>query len=498
MCNDNTKLGFGESLLFDFQKNKFSIKFDGNKIEGGRFNILVGKNGCGKSRLLRKLENYLNQSMLIKYITPERGGELKYESTTESNIAMNKGYLRARRGRNQASQYRQQSFSQLRNFEMILRRKLANKSNSNSLCSFDKYLLKINSLLDNVEIRYDDGGSYYNIFDKLSDTRIDSSQISSGESELISLAIECILFAEESHNKKSLLLIDEPDVHLHPDMQDRFISFLTELVKQESFFVIIATHSTAILGAVNYCYGDSSSVHFMSSKNESFNFLQIESKLEKIIPIFGAHPLSNIFNKSPILLVEGEDDERIWQQAIRTAEGKLLLHPCSVNGVSRLDDFEKQADEIISSLYERAEGYSLRDGDDSIEKENINDLPCIKRFRLNCYSAENLLLSEEVLTSLNTTWIDVQNGVRNWIENNPSHKNINEMKKFAEDFDRQKRSLKKIRNDLMGIIGSNKPWEVAVGCVIGRICKKELSIDYSEGKICQYLSKTLVAEIIND
>ncbi|MFZ5500605.1 MAG: hypothetical protein ACOY58_01655, partial [Candidatus Micrarchaeota archaeon] len=61
-----------------------------------------------------------------------------------------------------------------------------------------------------------------------------------------------------------------------------------------------------------------------------FDFRAISDLYRKILPVFGAHPLSNVFNRAPILLVEGEDDERIWQQAVRTARGRLKLFPCSV------------------------------------------------------------------------------------------------------------------------------------------------------------------------
>lgn len=41
----------------------------------------------------------------------------------------------------------------------------------------------------------------------------------------------------------------------------------------------------------------------------SLDFKTVTDTDRSILPIFGAHPLSNVLNQSPIFLVEGEDDE---------------------------------------------------------------------------------------------------------------------------------------------------------------------------------------------
>src|SRR5690606_25385247 len=114
-------------------------------------------------------------------------------------------------------------------------------------------------------------------------------------------------------------------------------------------------------------------------------------------PVFGAHPLSNAFNQAPVLLVEGDDDERIWQQAVRSANGRLKVYPCTVDGVGQLTSFERDVVRILDAVYDDAIGYSLRDRDsDPLE---ITDLGPLKRMRLNCRAAENLLLTDEVIAS---------------------------------------------------------------------------------------------------
>jgi len=108
--------------------------------------------------------------------------------------------------------------------------------------TFDTVISIINVLLDNVEMRRE--GATFQLYKKGTQDTLNPVAISSGESELISLAIECLMFEEECvKGKENLLLLDEPDVHLHPDLQERFGQFLKENLKHSR--LIIATHSTA-------------------------------------------------------------------------------------------------------------------------------------------------------------------------------------------------------------------------------------------------------------
>lgn len=53
-----------------------------------KINVLLGKNGSGKSTLLKKVERRLTtqNSGEINYVTPERGGSLRYEAGVEQNM----------------------------------------------------------------------------------------------------------------------------------------------------------------------------------------------------------------------------------------------------------------------------------------------------------------------------------------------------------------------------------------------------------------------------
>lgn len=284
---------------------------------------------------------------------------------------------------------------------------------------------RLNSLLDNITVERHD--PTFRILSKVDGTVINPQDISSGEAELISLGIEAMAFAEElDQSKENFLFLDEPDVHLHPDLQGRLVRFLVGLVETYKFRIVMATHSTAILGALS-SYGGTT-VAFMQAREHRLAFEEINEIHRRVLPVFGAHPLSNVFNEAPILIVEGEDDERIWQQAVRTANGKIRLYPVACDSVTSMSDYEQEVRRIIGAVYEDARGYSLRDRDGS--SGEVNDEPPVIRMKLGCRAAENLILTDEVLSACGLSWSEAKCLIDAWIENNPSHPKRDEMAAF--------------------------------------------------------------------
>jgi ABC-type cobalamin/Fe3+-siderophores transport system ATPase subunit len=466
-----------------------------------KINIILGKNGCGKSTILRCVNSRRREIVnfgSLKLINPERGGFLIEEPNIEKELNSNPSLLTESRNTNQQSQFKQQSIALYRMLQDIVARELEgavkdNKTNEELRpMLFDSYIDKINSLLEQVEIKRHN--STFKIYKKGTIEEINSKNISSGESELISLGIEALAFSKESIlEKTNILLLDEPDVHLHPDLQVKLIMFLKNLIENDNFIIIIATHSTAMLGALEN-YADTH-IEFMTSDQKVLEFKSVTEVYKKILPVFGAHPLSNLFNEAPVFLVEG--DERIWQQAVRTSIGAIKIYPCPCGSIEQISNYETEVKNIIKAVYNNAKAYSLRDSDgitDSIE----DDLPIIK-FRLICRNAENLLLSDEVLTSLSINWEDLKNKIDEWLveKTGKNHPHFETMKLFKEGgYNRKDFDIKEIRNDIMGIIGSSKPWEVAIGQAIGNIHWNSATDFNKDGSILSYLGEKLTKNIL--
>lgn len=461
-----------------------------------KINIVLGKNGSGKSTMLRLVEQDISPKAetygKTKYITPERGGALIYEAGVEQSLSNDINWLSGQRRRNQATGFRQQSVAQYRRLETLVLREIEKEKRQQNDYTFDIYVSKINSLLDNIEIKRHE--TTFEIYRKGTTNKLGADVISSGESELISLGIECLIFSKECvAAKENILFLDEPDVHLHPDLQVRLMHFLKDLVSENSFKILIATHSTTILGALE-SYNDTH-LAFMAFDQKELDFKAISAVYRKVLPVFGAHPLSNIFNEAPILLIEGEDDERVWQQAVRSSSGKIKIYPCSVDSVSNMNDFEEEAQKIIQTVYDNAKGYSLRDRDDGAE--TIDDLSPIVRMKLSCRNAENLLLSDEVLGMLSITWGQLKERIETWLSANAQHPHFSTMNGFKNGgYDRKSYNIKEVRNDLMGIIGSAKPWEVIVGQAISNLSLTDTTSFEQEGKMLSYLGKKAVENLI--
>jgi energy-coupling factor transporter ATP-binding protein EcfA2 len=435
-----------------------------------KINILLGKNGSGKSTFLRHFDQYkdrLPNMGNVRYITPERGGELQYQGHIETSLANSPSWGSDVRRSNRFENFRQLSVSEFRRLETLVLRKIEKDpaTRRDATFTFESTLASINELLDNVKIARSDATGF-DITNKDTPGKREPGTLSSGESELISLGIEILAFAyrSESHpGLQSYLFLDEPDVHLHPDLQSRLVKLIVDSINGRDITVFIATHSTAVLGALSN--NMEASVGFLSSKETTIVFSRIDESLRKILPIFGAHPLSNIFNERPILLVEGEDDERIWQQAVRTSQGKLKIWPCEAGDIQSLNEYENQVEAIAGSVYENATAYSLRDRDDA--PYEIDDKPIVKRMRLFCRASENLLLSDDVLNSLGTNWEKMKASITEWLEKYPNHPQHLEMEAFKnKDFERKTTDVKALCNIFMMLAAARKPWEIAVGQAI--------------------------------
>ncbi|MFO5761062.1 hypothetical protein [Klebsiella pneumoniae] len=69
-------------------------------------NIIMGRNGAGKSRFLRDIEQTISQNkqqFYVRYVSPERAGSFKRDGTILTNMSDNPEWLRHTRAVNQAS-----------------------------------------------------------------------------------------------------------------------------------------------------------------------------------------------------------------------------------------------------------------------------------------------------------------------------------------------------------------------------------------------------------
>lgn len=438
-----------------------------------RVTFLIGKNGSGKSTQLRKLSDSLGVTgeWYCAYVVPERGGLLLPDAGIENQVRSDPNYVWNSRRDNRMDNFKQQSVSQFLKLERLVLQDIeGNKQIRASDYTFNDEVEKLNRLLPHIKLERTDGG--FNVRSKYDNSDANVRSLSSGESELISLGIEVLMFSRAAKSKsKRLLLLDEPDVHLHPDLQSKFVEFLIQEAKEGEFQVIVATHSTAFIGGSSKEKDNVRLAILRDFKVQNgagdiykliAHYYPIEEFLTTVLPIFGANPLSNVFMEKPILLIEGDDDLRVWEQVIRSSNGKFKYQPCPVGGKQLFESRENDLENILTSLYDEARGYSLRDGDGV--SEPLQDKTRVSRFRMNALEIENLLLSDEVFEQHGVTWEVFKNKCETYVSQNPNSQTSRALTQFKhEGYDRLKAKVEGFRMAFPELLNSTQSWEVLIG-----------------------------------
>jgi hypothetical protein len=408
--------------------------------------------------MVQKPENYR-----VSYVSPERAGSFKRDANIETNTSNNANWAAETRRANQAPDFKSMSHLALRNAERTYLIKLEDIDARGK--SFQRDCLDpISRMLSNVSIIR---GEMDFSFITANGTTLNSKELSSGESETIALAAEVLnFFSNIDKNKTNVLLLDEPDVHQHPDLQARFGLYLLDRMNslndadREKVIICIATHSTPLVCAL----ASSCMTSIGTKEYESTVVTMVEpgDTLRKVGPFFG-HPLSMSLNRDPMLILEGEDDERVWQQAARSSQGKIRLFPVLATSVDQQSELETFTDRMLSAIYDTPIAYSLRDGDGTTG--SLSKVGCVIRFRLQCYAIENTLLTTECLAKMNiNSWEEFKIKTTEWIANNPLHSSIPQLNDLLTSDNRLRNvKIKDIRNIILAITQTKKPWEVIVG-----------------------------------
>jgi predicted ATPase len=110
-------------------------------------------------------------------------------------------------------------------------------------------------------------------------------------------AIPLILLRKGWIRKNTLLILDEPEVHLHPIWQVRYVEIIIELVKR-GIWVVTTTHSPYLLQAFEKFIEDNSlqekaSFYLLSRQDDSAVCENISGSLEKAYKLF-VKPLEEI------------------------------------------------------------------------------------------------------------------------------------------------------------------------------------------------------------
>ena len=256
------------------------------------------------------------------------------------------------------------------------------------------------------------------------DDKVELDDLSSGEKSVIQLAfpivehrIRTILAKitglEHNNQREIAVLIDEPELHLHPNLQLKILDFYREEALKEDTQVILATHSPTMVenASCEELFLLRPKEACKEGENQLGRIADDEEKLQVLRELFGS--TSNLTAMRPIVVVEGtkRSDTKLYG-ALHTGFRQVTVIPGGGKGECKalLENLRP----ALKLLHGQLNAVALLDRDHDSRIENgIHLLPVAM--------IENLLLDpkaiwEAIQSVLDETQFSSQSDVSNAID----------------------------------------------------------------------------------
>ena len=198
----------------------------------------------------------------------------------------------------------------------------------------------------------------------------DINSLSAGQKSIIHLIFEA--YGRDDVNG-GLIIIDEPEIHLHYQFQFEYLKILEKLAKEQGVQYIIVTHSEGFIS--NKTIGHVKRFSLNEERNSVVCTPDIREDQRKLIEILNNTWAARVLFLDRVLLVEGQDDEYFFRVAIKKLQPDLSQN-ITVYGVRGKDSissfksffesfglkvyFIKDLDATGKDIYENKEQRSLK------------------------------------------------------------------------------------------------------------------------------------------
>ncbi|MCR9258699.1 MAG: AAA family ATPase [Pseudomonadaceae bacterium] len=445
--------------------------------------VIFGRNGCGKSLLLRSLRDQDPES--IHYVIPERSGTIDLQAQLvmeEMTGATRKNYS----NKNFFGEYRRRVIARILRYFAVR----GSARTAEMGVSPERLEELASDVLSGFTIRLDGKTQPPYTITRTSNDAVVASvdHLSSGEAQILTLALDILTIAaiwDIEEVSQRVILLDEPDAHLHPDLQVRFANFIAKVVDEFNLQFVIATHSTALMAAIGHCCMEEAGIIYLNEQDEEFVAEKFSSSLRQVATFLGGHALMGPLFGSPILLVEGDDDYKIWSQVPRHGRLNVAVIPC---GGDEIFSYQRTMETILKSISSNNElqGYALLDGDKpKPNPSEANSQNKIGYLQLACHEAENLYLTDEVLATIGTDWDQVKLKMINTKDFGQKNAQINGI----ATQDRKHVDLKGCIDQIVELIDPKRvPWTVRIGKAIGA--------ETPRGQLREFLGEDLLSKLV--
>lgn len=224
---------------------------------------------------------------------------------------------------------------------------------------------------------------------------VDLDDLSSGEKAVIQMfypllehQVRSILTqiktgSEDIERPETCVLIDEPELHLHPNLQMKVLDYLRILTSSERVQVIVVSHSPTMVEHASF-----EELFLLrpvelvgSEENQLIQIATDEDRLNLLRDVFGT--TSNVTAMQPIIIVEGApqtsasstmSDRKLYRALSRDFDGVTLIPG---GGKSECLRLLTALNELLPSFSSRLRANALLDRDVSSgsEQRNIHLLP---------------------------------------------------------------------------------------------------------------------------
>lgn len=173
-----------------------------------------------------------------------------------------------------------------------------------------------------VEIKLIDVSSWNYTFSfidtKRNKTITDINSLSAGQKAIVHLVFEAY---GRGDLKGGLVIIDEPEIHLHYQFQNEYLRVIEKLNKEQGCQYILVTHSESLISSETI-----SSVIRLSLDESGYTKINqptVTTEQKWLVKILDNQRSTHAFFGSKVLLVEGEDDRYFFRAVFGEIEEKL-------------------------------------------------------------------------------------------------------------------------------------------------------------------------------
>jgi predicted ATP-dependent endonuclease of OLD family len=201
-----------------------------------------------------------------------------------------------------------------------------------------------------VELKDANRNTYEIILLKIPEnTKFSLHQASSGEKEILNF-----LWGIFAYNiKNGLIVVDEPEVHLHPKWQSLLLDLFFDLADLTQNPFIFSTHSPIFINQrtiskIVRVYKSSGKSTIKKILKSNFN------ETKDLLHIINSHNNEKIFFADKVILVEGITDRIFWEQLInlyKKAENSEIIEVLEVQGKINLQKYRNFLEKIKLDNY---------------------------------------------------------------------------------------------------------------------------------------------------